>query len=342
MEIKHDVPLGSYTTMQVGGPASFFVEISSPEELREAVSFARQRNLPMFALGGGSNIVMSDRGFPGLVLKMELRGIQFTSSGDSVRAVACAGEVWDDFVSETVRRNLHGLENLSLIPGSVGAAPIQNIGAYGADVSHTIEWVEAFDTDVLQSRTFSKNDCHFRYRDSYFKRTPAIIVTRVAFLLKRGGKTKIDYRDLKDYFTRLQETHPSIQAVRDAVIAIRRAKLPDPAEISNTGSFFKNPVIPKEQLEVLKRTYKDIPSYEVDAATVKIPLAWILDRVCGLKGARSGSVGLHDTQALVLVNHGGASADEIRNFAESVRTTVYAKTGIMPEYEVSFIGAFER
>lgn len=340
LKIHESQPLVGYTTMRVGGPARFFCVVTTIDELRQATTFARDRNLRTFVLGGGSNIIMHDTGFDGLVMKIEIRGMTYTSlEDDAVIALVGAGELWDHFVSETVARGLHGLEHLSLIPGTVGAAPVQNIGAYGVEVKETIAWVEVFDTTTREVRILMGEECRFGYRDSIFKNKEGrgYIITHVAFRLARGGVPEIGYRDVAHYFAERQMTEPTVREVRDAVIAIRRAKLPDPQEVGTVGSFFKNPVVSHEVFKALQRQYPAIPSYPAGENKVKIPLAWVLDSICGLKGVRYGAVGLYNTQPLALVQYGGATAYDITSFSEMVARSVKEKTGIVIEREVTFV-----
>ena len=333
--------------MRVGGPASFFCEINSEEDLQEAVSFAKKKNLPVFILGGGSNIIVRDEGFNGVVIHMNLKGVSFGHPKNKVvRVEVSAGENWDDFVKQTVERNLHGLENLSFIPGLVGAAPVQNIGAYGFEVGGTIREVLVFDITTAVIRSFKNKECSFSYRNSIFKQNPHLIILKVVFELIEGGETNIHYKDLAEYFKNSKKP-PTIRAVRDAVVLIRKAKLADPRDIGTVGSFFKNPILTKERYAKLCEKYPDLPGYTVykvrsgvsrQVSGVKIPLAWVLDRICGLKGLRKGNVGLYKTQPLVLVNYGGATAEEIEMFARDIQKKVFDMTHITPEYEISFVG----
>ncbi|MEX0933724.1 MAG: UDP-N-acetylmuramate dehydrogenase [Candidatus Paceibacterota bacterium] len=350
MFIKENVPLKDFTTMRVGGPARFFVAIESLEELKNAIVFARKKNLPIFILGGGSNIIVSDEGFAGVVIKMEIRGIEIQNYElrikNKVLVTAGAGEDWDNFVGHTVSKNLYGIENLSYIPGTVGATPIQNVGAYGTEVSKTIKEVHVFDIERMKEKVFSNKDCGFSYRDSIFKKKENnhLVVTHVTFLLKEDGNVNIEYKDVREYFglgseLRIKNYELEITArdVREAVIAIRKRKLPDPHHIGTVGSYFKNPVLIKEQALKLKRQYPDMPMYPMENYGVKVPLAWILDHVCGLKGAQEGVVGLYENQPLALVHFGGGSTKGLLFFAEKVKCVVKEKTGIEIEEEVVMV-----
>ena len=340
MEIQRNIPLAAYSTLRVGGAADFFCEPTSEEELLFAVRFARERGLPIFVLGGGSNVLFQDEGFRGLVLVTSgLRGITWREKADgTLEVVVAAGEDWDAFVGESVARGLGGLENLSLIPGTVGAAPVQNIGAYGAEVKDTITEVTALDTKDLTIKTFSNVECEFAYRDSVFKRESGrYIVLRVAFLLSRHAAVNISYKDVARYFDERGETTPARELVREAVIRIREEKLPDPRLLGTAGSFFKNPIIAADAYQVLLLKFPNMPHYDVGEGKYKIAAAWLIDSVCGLRGMREGSVGSFPRQALAIVNYGGASAIDIVRFSEHVRTCVEAKTGISLEYEVRVV-----
>ncbi len=346
MEIQKGTLLKDFTTFRTGGPAQYFCRVKSLEDLRGAVLFIRQNALAFFALGGGSNLLALDGGFSGLVLKIEIPGVEFTKQpekkdGRNVwRVVAGAGESWDGLVAQTAEKNLAGLENLSLIPGTVGAAPIQNINAYGRDMKDTLVWVEAFHTETLETRTFSNEECQFGYRASFFQ-TPEgrkYIVTRVAFDLAEDGAVKADYKDVQEYFTQQGIANPSIQDVRDAVVAIRTRKLPSVKEYGTAGSFFKNPIVEESVALNLKEKYPEMPSFPAGEGKVKLLAGWILDHVCGFRGAVVGNVGAYKNQALVVVNLGDASSEEILAFVETMKKSVFEKTGVHLEAEVQMLG----
>ena len=342
MTIKESVSLAKYTTLRTGGPARFFAEVSTDDELQEALAFAKEKAVPYFILGGGSNILMSDDGFPGLVIKMNMLGMDFNDRGDTVEAIAGAGENWDAFVAKTVEQGLSGLENLSFIPGTVGAAPVQNIGAYGAEAKDTLAWVEAFDPKTEEYVTISNSECEFAYRDSIFKKPEHkhLVIMRVAFKLSKNKKPNASYKDLEVYFEEKGITEPSIQEVRNAVIEIRTRKLPSIDDFGTAGSFFKNPIIAKDLYEDLALRYPGLPSFPVSDEFVKIPLAWVLDNVCGVKGIRKGAVGVYKNQALVLVNYGGATSREVKALADELIALVKEKIGIVVSPEVEYVGAF--
>ncbi len=347
MNIAEHVSLKNLTTFKIGGNARFFVAVKSIEELQEAVSFARSQQLSIFILGGGSNVLMSDNGFLGLVIKIEIMGIErVEKSSETYELIAGAGEEWDGFVEYAVKEGLHGLENLSYIPGNVGAAPVQNIGAYGSEVKDTLLWVEALNNETGQLQKFSNEQCQFAYRDSFFKKSEGkkYTIVRVAFLLSKKGTLNTHYKDITEYIKSNVVTDISLRSVRDIVVSIRKAKLPDVKEVGTAGSFFKNPIISKAQYEKLLIKYPELPSYPmkttIEYATgdnIKVPAAWILDTVCGFKGFREGEVGVYKNQALVLVNFGNAKAQNIIELAEKMIACVKEKTEIELEKEVQII-----
>jgi UDP-N-acetylmuramate dehydrogenase len=353
------VPLHTFTTFKLGGTARFFVRVGTVEEMREAVDRAKKGLIEIgtptdiFVLGGGSNILVSDTGFNGLVIKNEIMGIEVEKrDGDSVFVTAGAGENWDDFVASMTERGFFGLENLSYIPGTVGAAPVQNIGAYGAEVAQFIHSVDALDIVTGKYVTFSGTECMFEYRDSFFKKNPGkYSISRVTFALSTTPVTNISYKDLKEFFAAANVSASITPAhIRAAVIEIRKKKLPDWHTIGTAGSFFKNPVISSEKYAELKAQYPELPHYPVaQAHHVKIPLAWVLDNVCGYKakirttenGAPS-AIGTYQNQALVIVNDymkiPGATAASVVAFAQEIVDIVKTKTGIDIEPEVQYIG----
>lgn len=368
ISIREHVPLRELTTFRTGGPAKFFCVVASEAELAEAVAFARRGNpMPYFILGGGSNILVGDGGFDGLVIKIEVKGISYEEKKENrneVRVTAGAGENWDDFVAACVGRGLHGVENLSGIPGTVGAAPVQNIGAYGAEVSQTVGSVRVFDTQAEKFLELSNADCRFKYRDSIFKHEKnqekaagmagdalRYIITSVIFSLKKDAPINAEYKDVQEYFSKNKmETKgamaTSIHDVRAAILSIRAAKLPDVRTVGTAGSFFKNPIVTNELFLKLKEKYPDLPSYPVDSVEnnqkgnpVKVPLGWIIDHICGYKGAKKGNVGTYQNQALVIINvNNSATADEIKKFAAEITAMVKEKTSIDIEPEVQYVG----
>ncbi len=465
MNVKNNQELFDLNTFKIKSVAKYFVVVKDIDELKQAVDFAKQNQLPVFVLGGGSNILLSDEGVNGLVIKMEIKGITFLSSlrdfpepnfstaqlveplknlaqenhdslvsSKTIQVIASAGEIWDDLVKQTIEKGLYGLENLSYIPGTVGASVVQNIGAYGVEVKDVIDWVEVFDIKTSKIKKVTGNFCDFGYRDSIFKKSEGknLIVIRVAFNLQKNGKLKTDYKDIQEYFenksfwitssqaprkddskaivddeklcfssslrkkknflsflrakrnfllflreversettkqssvfcpfVRLCERSEAIQRflffcsslrakrsnsenpkttlkeLRNAIIKIRKNKLPDWKKIGTVGSFFKNPIVTEEQLNKLLEKYPELPHYKSGVSDIpqfKIPLAYILDKILELKGIKEGNVGLYENQPLVLVNFGNATFEEIKNFAQKIQKKVKQETGLDIDFEV--------
>jgi UDP-N-acetylmuramate dehydrogenase len=293
LTIKEHVPLATYTTFKIGGNARFFCAVSSTKELHEACRIAREKALPLLVLGGGSNMLVSDSGFGGLVIKIEIKGIEFEERGEIVQVRIGAGEDWDYVVAKCVSQGYGGIENLSYIPGTVGAAPVQNIGAYGVEIGSVIAAVRAVNYENGEERIFSRNECRFAYRDSFFK-TPGgrkFIITEVTLELQKNCPLNMTYKDVAVFYEQ-NPAHPkTLQGVRDAVIMIRKRKLPDLSRFGTAGSFFKNPIISEKHFALLKEKYPTLPSYSASEGYVKVPLAWILDNVCGIKGYKKGNSG---------------------------------------------------
>ena len=340
IEILEHEPLSRHTTFRTGGPARFFVEARTEEEIGQALILGRERGVPVFVLGSGSNVLASDEGFAGIVIRMAMRGLSAEEmAGDTVEVVAAAGEEWDAVVAFAVAHGLYGLENLSLIPGRVGAAVVGNIGAYGTEVKDVLAWTETLDMRTGAVRRWTRAEGQFGYRQSFFKSREgrSLIVTRSAFTLRRSGAINIKYRDVQEYFTTRAIARPMLAEVREAVCAIRRRKLPDLARFGTAGSFFKNPVIPRAMYEALAARHPGLPGHDEGNQRVKVPLGWILDKVCGLKGARRGRVGTHAEQALVIVSDGGTAA-EVEAFARELTGAIKDKTGLDVEWEVERMG----
>lgn len=339
MNIRRDIPLASYTTFHLGGPARLFCEVSTEDELVEAIKFAIHNQLTTFILGKGSNLLISDAGFPGLVIKIDIKGVEFYTDKDkTVLVKAGAGEELDHVIDDAVMRNLQGVETLSAIPGSVGAAPVQNVGAYGSEISDTLVSVRAFDTQTMQFVELDRGACGFSYRDSVFKHAKGrYVITSVTLRLRHGEAPDISYKDLTEYFMRTGNDTPSVKEVRDAVIEIRRAKLPDWTTWGTAGSFFKNPIVSSEKFDVLRRTYPGIPGFPTEDRRVKVSLGWILDNVCNVKGVCKGRVCAYEKQALVLVTQPGATAAEVVDFSRMLIDLVKEKTGIEIEGEVEWV-----
>ncbi|MDD5050836.1 MAG: UDP-N-acetylmuramate dehydrogenase [Candidatus Pacebacteria bacterium] len=339
MKIEENISLKEHTTFKIGGKARYFCLVQNEKDLKEAVAFAKREKVPTLVLGGGSNVLISEKGFDGLVVKIELKGIEFEEARGGVLVHVGAGENWDSFVAETVRRGLFGLENLSGIPGTVGGAPVQNIGAYGAEVKDVFDSVEVFDPLTGGIFAMTKKECEFAYRDSIFKHEEGkhLIILRVTFFLKENGELNTSYKDVKKYLEEKKITEPTQEEVRNAVIEIRSKKFPDLKKFGTAGSFFKNPIIQREEFEKLLNDYPKLPSFPAGEGLVKIPAGYLFDVICGFKGVRHGDAGVFENQALVLVNWGKATAEEIKKLAEEMRAKVKEKTGIEIEFEVNIL-----
>lgn len=342
MYILENVPLGNYSTMRLGGAAAFLTEVSSRQEIIEAANWAAEKNLPMMLIGEGSNIIWDDDGYPGLVAVNKVTGI--TSSGDydtGIYLTAASGENWDNFVKHCVKQGLTGIEFLSLIPGTVGATPVQNVGAYGAEVSSTITTIEAYDTIEKKLVILRGSDCGFGYRTSRFKTTDKgrYLITAVTFFLQKGNPTGPFYGALETY---LREhgitTEPTPDVIREAVIAIRSSKLPDPAVIANNGSFFANPVIPSFDFTQILADYPTIQYWEVADDKVKISAAWLIEQA-GFKDIHDKETGMATwhKQPLVLVNEHAETTAQLKAFRQKIIDAVRTKFGITLEQEPELV-----
>jgi len=330
--------LKNYNTFGISVNAAAFVDITSVDQLKQVIQ-QNNNKLPLFILSGGSNMLLT-KDVDALVLHLNTKGIEVVNEDhDFVWIQAQAGEIWHDFVLNTVDRNLGGLENLSLIPGKVGSSPIQNIGAYGVEIKDTFHSLTALNLQTLEIETFSNTDCEFGYRESVFKNKlkDKYIITSVTFKLKKPPHIlHTSYGAIQQELDLMSISTPTIKDVSNAVIAIRQSKLPDPKEIGNSGSFFKNPIIDKTLYQSLLEKNSDIPHYPVNDFQVKVPAGWLIEQA-GLKGYRKGDAGVHTKQALVLVNYGNATGDELINLAKYVQATVLEKFGIEINPEVNII-----
>ncbi|OGM99279.1 MAG: UDP-N-acetylenolpyruvoylglucosamine reductase [Candidatus Yanofskybacteria bacterium RIFCSPLOWO2_01_FULL_41_34] len=333
MIIKENVILAPYTTFKIGGPARYFCEVGNIIEFREALKFSKENNLRFFILGGGSNILFSGKGFSGLVIKMEIKGLKFKDDKDYSILIAGAGESWDDVVEKAVERNLGGIENLSLIPGTAGGAVCQNIGAYGVELKDVLLGVEVFDAKSGGIKTFFNKDCHFGYRDSVFKNRDDLVILKVDLKLLKNLEPNIKYPDLVKFF---ENVTPSIVGVRQAVINIRKKKLPYPSEVGNAGSFFKNPIIEMSGYQFLISKHSDLKGYDMGSGWVKLLAGQLIEK-CGWKGKQLGNVGVSDKHSLVLVNYGNGTAEEVIHFSEEIKRSVKDRFGIELEPEVEVV-----
>ena len=345
--VQENVALTPLTTLQVGGAARFFVAADSIAAVREAIQFAQSERLSLFVLGGGSNVVISDAGWPGLVLKMAIRGIDQREQTGKMVFEAGAGEDWDGFVARAVAQDCAGVECLSGIPGSVGGTPVQNVGAYGQEVSDTIESVLVFDLRDQQVRELCAEGCSFGYRTSIFNSSERgrFVILRVSYGLTPGGAQKIEYADLKKYFAG-RGTTPTLAETRQAIREIRASKAmlitPGDEDSHSVGSFFKNPIISEEKYGELEERARgrglEVPSYAAGAGQRKIPAAWLVEHSGFGKGYVAGRVGISRKHALAIVNRGGASAAEILALKTSIQQGVQEKWGIPLETEPVFVG----
>ncbi|MEN3322957.1 UDP-N-acetylmuramate dehydrogenase [Mariniflexile soesokkakense] len=337
MLIEQNISLKSYNTFGIDVTASHFVSVSNVEELKHILSLKEYSN--KLVLGGGSNMLLTQN-FNGLVIHINLKGIEIVSeTEDSVLIKAAAGENWHEFVLWCINNNFGGLENLSLIPGNVGTTPIQNIGAYGVEIKDTFESCDAISIENLVIETFKKEDCQFDYRNSIFKNEAKgkYIITNVIFKLsKQNHKLYINYGTIASELEAMNINEPTIQDISKAVIAIRESKLPNPKIIGNSGSFFKNPVVSKVHYNKLLENFNDIPSYPVSDNDVKIPAGWLIEKA-GFKGKRFGDYGVHKNQALVLVNYGNAKGSDILNLSVLIQETIKRLFDIYIEAEVNIL-----
>jgi UDP-N-acetylmuramate dehydrogenase len=339
MKFLEKISLSTYSTMKTGGVADYFGIIGKEADIFEAIKFAKEKKLKVLVLGGGSNVLISDSPFSGLVLKIEIGGLKYEESDNEILVEAGAGVHWDELVKDSVSKGFFGLENLSLIPGTVGASPVQNIGAYGKEVKDFIKLVEAIDFETGEKKIFSNKDCGFSYRDSIFKKPgmKKFIITKVVFRLFKNGGVDVSYKDLAKYFENFQGLIDG-KSVRDVVIKIRTEKMPDLSKWGTLGSFWKNPIVSNDTVTRLKERFPEMPVYGIDNGTKKISLAWLLDRALHLKGYEMGNVGLYKNQPLVIVSKKNTSTEEVFKFADFIERKVFDEIGIEIDREVEYIG----
>jgi UDP-N-acetylmuramate dehydrogenase len=337
MTIQENFNLRTYNTFGISASCKLFTDVKNNEEVQEIITSSYFKNNSNLILGGGSNILFT-KDFDGLVIKNSLKGIEVVlDEKDYVLVKVSAGEVWHNFVIWSIEHNYAGIENLSLIPGLVGASPMQNIGAYGAEIKDVCESVEAVELSTGQTFLFSNSDCEFGYRESVFKRKlkNRFLITAVTFKLNKTPRFNINYGDIKNTLAEMNVYELSLKAVSNAVIKIRSSKLPDPNKIGNAGSFFKNPVVKKELVDDLLLRYPLMPNYPQENG-VKVPAGWLIEQ-CGWKGKVVGNTGAHRSQALVLVNYGNAIGNEVYNLALEIKQSVKEKFGIDIEPEVNLV-----
>jgi UDP-N-acetylmuramate dehydrogenase len=340
MQVQENISLKPYNTFGIDAKARYFNTFSSTSQLEELLLASKvELQAPKYLiLGGGSNILLT-KDFDGLVLKNEIHGIEVVKEdAEHVYIKVGAGENWHQFVLYCVQNNYAGIENLSLIPGNVGASPMQNIGAYGVEIKEVFEELDAFSIQDKTVVKFSLSDCAFGYRESVFKNKyrEQFVIASVTYRLNKTPKFHTSYGAVQQELEKMGIQELSIQAIAQAIIHIRSSKLPDPKEVGNAGSFFKNPQVVKEEFQQLKQIYPDIPSFPVDGLHVKVPAGWLIEH-CGWKGYRKGDAGCYPKQALVLVNYGSASGKEIFDLSEEILQSVKKKFGVELEREVNII-----
>jgi UDP-N-acetylmuramate dehydrogenase len=335
--MQNNISLKPYNTFGIDVNANRFSKFSSIDELKSVLA-QRKEEEPLLILGGGSNVLLT-KSFEGLVLKNEIKGFEIIEETDNEVVVeAGAGEVWHQFVINCIEHGFAGLENLSLIPGSVGASPMQNIGAYGVEIKDVFDHLIAFEISSGEMKRFNKEDCAFGYRESVFKNIykNQFVICHVAFRLKKNPDINTSYGAIESELNKMGITSPSIRDVSNAVIAIRQSKLPDPAVLGNAGSFFKNPVVIERLVEQIKKTYPDIPNYPAENGKRKLAAGWLIE-TSGWKGKVIETCGVHKLQALVLVNYGGSTGKQIFDLSSRIIHDVEAKFGVTLEREVNIL-----
>ena len=337
MEILHNFSLKNYNTFGIEASAKQFANVQNLTELKSILE--QHPSEKKFILGGGSNMLLTQN-IDALVLHIDFKGKKIVNEDADFVWIECqAGENWHEFVLWTIDQNFGGLENMSLIPGNLGTTPIQNIGAYGTEIKDTFVSCEALTIDNQEIKKFTKEECHFGYRESIFKNEvkDQYIITSVVFkLTKHNHKINTSYGDILAELEKKNITSPSLKDVSNAVIAIRQSKLPDPKELGNSGSFFKNPILLKTDFEKIHQKFPEMKYYEVSETEVKVPAGWLIEQA-GFKGKRFGDAGIHKNQALVLVNYGNATGQEILAVSKNIQDTVFKTYGIQIEAEVNVI-----
>jgi len=337
LAITKNIDLTPYTTLKIGSSAEFFAVIKDRGDLSEAITWANTHNKKIFVLGGGSNILITSR-VKGLVLKNEMIGSQITAeTKDEAWLTGNSGENWSRFISYAISQGLYGLENLYAIYGTVGAAPVQNIGAYGVELRDSFDSLIAVDLKTDKEKIFKLADCKFAYRESIFKKKlkGKYFIYQVTVKLSKKPNLKIDYIDIKNSLAKSKIKKPTLLQIVKIIGETRAAKLPNPAELPNAGSFFKNPEISANQFKKLQKKYPEIKSF-VSGKKIKIPAGWLIENA-GLKGKRFGAVSMYEKQALILVNHGGATASQVLKQVDRVQKNVLKQFGIKLEPEVNII-----
>jgi UDP-N-acetylmuramate dehydrogenase len=324
MDVHTNIPLKNYLTMRLGGPARFMTEVHTAADIAPICQNALRQSIPIFVLGGGSNVLARDEGYAGLVIRNRIPGFEIIADDAASTTIRVGGgENWDEFVRRTVEMGLSGVEALSSIPGTVGAAPVQNIGAYGQEISETLVSLEAYDIEADQMVVLQNADCNFSYRNSIFRSTAIgrYIITAVSFRLSKNAPQPPFYQAVQSYLDSSGITFFTPEIIRDAVMAIRKEKLPNPAERPNTGSFFKNAIIEDWQLNDLRQNYPDIPTYDLPDGKFKVPTGWLIEQA-GLKGQLLHGMRVHDKNALVLINESAAGYADLASARDEIIGTI--------------------
>jgi UDP-N-acetylmuramate dehydrogenase len=333
MNLRERVPLAPLTTFHIGGPARFFVEAHTEEDIHAALREAQQRGLPVIPLGGGSNVVVPDTGVDGLVLKIAMGSLVFHDDRETTLIIVDAGARWDAVVDAALEHNLFGIENLAGIPGTIGGAAVQNIGAYGAELSSVFEYADVIETSTGTTRRIDRSESAFGYRTSFFKKNPIYIIIRVALRLPKHAPLNLTYKDL----ARVQATGAPLTTpaeIADVVRGIRKEKFPQNTEEGTAGSFFKNPVLSQAQTETLVETYPGLPRFPQHDGSVKISLAWVLDHILSLNGFSLGPARLYEKQPIVIVTRPHALATDVFALAQEIELRVYDALHIRVAHEV--------
>ena len=336
LKIKENISLKKYNTFGIDVKSRFFVECSSVQDIIDFIKIYQKQQIPLLPLSGGSNILFT-KNFEGYILRLLIKGIEvINETNHEIEVRVGAGEDWDNFVEYCVKNNWGGIENLSLIPGNVGTCPIQNIGAYGVEVKDVITNVETLEIASLKTHCFENSDCNFEYRNSIFKSDlkGKHLITHVTFKLSKQPQFKLNYGSLAKEMSRFDKI--DLTTIRKTIIDIRNSKLPDPEKIGNSGSFFKNPIVKYDAIAKLKEKYPDMPTYKTDSDMIKIPAGWLIEKA-GWKGKRINDAGVHNKQALVLVNYGNACGKEIFSLAKDIQKSIKDMFDINIEMEVNII-----
>jgi len=335
MDIHTNIPLKNYTTMKLGGNARFMTEVRTPEEVQEVCRNAASQNLPIFILGGGSNVIVRDEGYNGIVVRNRIPGFEILADEPGTTTLKIgAGENWDGVVKRTVEMNLSGIEAMSAIPGTAGAAPVQNVGAYGQEIADSLVSLEAYDRQTDRFIVLESTDCGFSYRNSIFRSTEAgrYVILSITIQLSKTAPSPPFYAAVQTYFDEHNITLYTPQIVRDAVVEIRKNKLPDPEITPNTGSFFKNAIVEDWQLTDLKNDYPDIPTYDMSDGRFKVPTGWLIEQA-GYKGKTLHGMHVHDKNALVLINESATSYADLASARDEIMGAVRDKFRILIEQE---------